>query len=39
MINKEDNYVEWALLIYELCDAKEHLENLINEEIEQNDLD
>lgn len=39
MINKKDNYVEWSLLVLELCDAKQHLEKLIDEEIEQKDFD
>lgn len=38
MINKKDNYVEWSLLVLELCDAKQHLEKLIDEEIEQKDF-
>lgn len=29
MINKKDNIVEWALMMYELEDATEHLQNLI----------
>ena len=31
MISKKDNYAEWALLMYELDDAKEHLETLMRE--------
>jgi hypothetical protein len=31
MITKKDNYAEWALLMYELDDAKEHLETLMRE--------
>jgi hypothetical protein len=31
MINKEQNPVGWAMLMYELDDAKEHLNNLIAE--------
>jgi hypothetical protein len=31
MITKKDNYAEWALLLYELEDAKEHLETLMQE--------
>ncbi|WP_428717312.1 hypothetical protein [Undibacterium curvum] len=29
MINKQNNPVGWAMLMYELEDAKEHLSNLI----------
>ena len=29
MINKKTNPIEWALLMYELEDTKEHLSNLI----------
>ena len=29
MINSEDNFVEWALLSYELEDAREHLVELL----------
>ena len=29
MINQKDNYVEWALLLYQLDDARQHLEQLI----------
>lgn len=31
MINKRDNYVEWALLLTELDEAAEHLKALIDE--------
>jgi len=31
MITKKDNYAEWALLMHELDDAKEHLETLMRE--------
>jgi predicted Zn-dependent protease len=31
MINKEQNPVGWTMLMYELDDAKEHLNNLIAE--------
>jgi hypothetical protein len=31
MITKKDNHAEWALLLYELEDAKEHLETLMQE--------
>jgi hypothetical protein len=31
MINNKSNPVEWSSLLYELEDAKEHLENLISE--------
>jgi predicted Zn-dependent protease len=31
MINKEQNHVGWTMLMYELDDAKEHLNNLIAE--------
>lgn len=31
MIDKENNYVEWALLMYQLEDAYEHLGDLIKE--------
>lgn len=30
MINRKDNPVEWALLMYELTDAREHLSDLID---------
>lgn len=29
MINKSDHYAAWALLLYELEDAREHLDRLI----------
>jgi len=29
MINKKDNVAEWAIIMYELEDAVEHLQNLI----------
>jgi hypothetical protein len=31
VINKENNPVEWAMLCYELDDAREHLEELLKE--------
>ncbi|MBC3930407.1 hypothetical protein [Undibacterium curvum] len=31
MINKQNSPVGWAMLMYELEDAKEHLSNLINQ--------
>lgn len=31
MISKEENPVEWAAFLYELEDAKEHLESLIKD--------
>ena len=31
MINQTSNPVEWALLMYELDDTKEHLSNLIDQ--------
>lgn len=31
MINFKDNPVEWALLVYELTDASEHLKSLLDE--------
>jgi len=34
MINPKSNPVEWAALMYELDDAKEHLEALINQMVE-----
>lgn len=30
MINKKENYVEWALLLYELDDAQEKLAALMD---------
>ncbi|HMC13400.1 MAG TPA: hypothetical protein VKG67_03550, partial [Gallionellaceae bacterium] len=30
MVNKEENFVSWALLLDELDEAREHLEDLIN---------
>ena len=38
MITKKDNYAEWALLVYELDDAKEHLETLMREMSERPDF-
>jgi len=43
MINRNDNPVAWPLLLQELDEAKEHLENLINQmhlagEVEQEDF-
>jgi hypothetical protein len=29
MINKNENYAAWALLMYELEDAQKHLETLM----------
>ena len=42
MINQNNDSVEWALLLYELDDAREHLESLIDQmngdgEIEEED--
>lgn len=31
MINERNNPVEWSMLIYELDDAREHLETLLRE--------
>ena len=31
MIDKEGNPVEWAMLLYELEDAREHLSSLVNQ--------
>ena len=31
MITKKDHHAEWALLMYELDDAKDHLETLMRE--------
>ena len=31
MISENDNPVEWALLLYDLDEAKEHLESLIDQ--------
>ena len=31
MINKNENPVEWGLLMYELDDAREHIESLIKD--------
>lgn len=39
MVNKNEHYVEWVLLIQNLEDAKEHLENLIMSMIEQPDYE
>lgn len=39
MINVKSNPVEWSSLMYELEDAKEHLENLINEMNENGTVD
>lgn len=39
MINKSENYVEWALLIEELDEAKEHLEKMIFSMIEEKDYE
>jgi hypothetical protein len=38
MINQQDNPVEWAMLLYELDDAREHLENLLKEISESDDF-
>ncbi|MGB7208813.1 MAG: hypothetical protein WBD27_09165 [Pyrinomonadaceae bacterium] len=38
MINEKDNPVEWAILIYELDDAREHLETLLKEMSEAGDF-
>ena len=39
MLDKNNNYVEWTMLMYELGEAKEHLQKLIDEEIKQKDFD
>ena len=39
MINKIDNPVEWALLNYQLSDALEYLNKLIEEKMEAEDFD
>lgn len=39
MINKNDNPVEWSQLLYELGDAKEHIESLIDELTKSEDFD
>lgn len=38
MINQVDNPVEWAMLLYELNDAREHLEELLKEMSECDDF-
>jgi hypothetical protein len=38
MITKTSNPVEWAMLMYELDDAKEHLETLIREMTKDSDF-
>jgi len=38
MITKKDHYAEWALLLYELDDAKEHLDTLVREMTESADF-
>jgi len=38
MITKKDHYAEWALLMHELDDAKEHLETLMREMTEDSDF-
>lgn len=38
MINQESNPVEWAMLIYELDDAREHLETLLKDISESEDF-
>ena len=38
MINKTENPAEWALLMFELSDAKEHLGNLIEVEMDSEDF-
>ena len=39
MINSKDNQVEWASLMYELEDAREHLESLVNQMPEKGIID
>jgi hypothetical protein len=39
MINSELNPIEWSSLMYELEDAKEHLERLITEMTEKGSID
>ena len=39
MINKKDNPVAWALLMYELTDAQEHLQKLVDRMSTQEDFD
>ena len=39
MINQTDNPVQWALLLYELDDAKEHLESLIGQMAKEGTID
>jgi len=38
MITKKDNYAEWALLMYELDDAREHLGALTREMTDASDF-
>jgi hypothetical protein len=39
VISKKNNPVEWSQLLYELDDAKEHLESLIEEMTKSKDFD
>ncbi len=39
MINSKDHPVEWALFLYELEDAEEHLKNLIMQLYSKSDID
>ena len=39
MINKSDNPVEWALLMYELDDAQEHINELLAEIKDKNNVE
>ncbi len=38
MINEKDNPVEWAMLRYELDDAREHIETLLKDMTETDDF-
>ncbi|KAI9130823.1 hypothetical protein [Acaryochloris sp. CCMEE 5410] len=39
MINATDSPINWALLLYELDDAKEHIESLMSQMAEQGQID
>jgi hypothetical protein len=39
MINKNENYAAWALLMYELEDAQKHLETLMQDMTEDAEFD
>ena len=39
VIDKGNNYVEWALLVAELSEAQEHLKKLIEVEVDADDFD